>query len=161
MSAKIKIVLCTIATIAVSIMAVLLFQIVCAILTFRMPTEEKFDIDYIKVGRAVVWLMQNQQNDYNSRSHEYKIYFFMSNKIIDDGSKLFETLSKKYDFPQGVDFYLYVYKKSRRLTKYWSPEYSKFVFDIIDMHYDDLYLILKCKNNAFEVVEKEKSLFKD
>lgn len=99
MSAKIKIVLCTIATIAVSIMAVVLFQIVCAILTFRMPTEKKFDIDYIKVGRAVVWLMQNQQNDYNSRSHEYKIYFFMSNKIIHDEAKLFDALSRKYDFP--------------------------------------------------------------
>lgn len=84
----------------------------------------------------------------------------MSNKIIHDESKLFETLSGKYDFPKDEDFYLYVYKKSRRLPKYWSPEYNKFLFDIIDMHYDDLYLILKCKNGTFEVVEKKKVCLK-
>ena len=161
MNAKIKIILCSVAAIATSIMAVVLFQVVCAILAFKTPQEEKYAIDYIKVGRTAVWLMQNQQNDYDNRSHERKIYFFMSNKIIHDESKLFETLSGKCDFPKDVDFYLYVYKKSRRLPKYWVPEHNKFLFDIIDMHYDDLYLILKCKNNMFEVVEKEKSLFKD
>lgn len=83
----------------------------------------------------------------------------MSNKIIHDESKLFETLSGKYDFPKDEDFYLYVYKKSRRLPKYWNPEYSKFIFDIIWMHEDDLYLILKCKNETFEVdEERENSL---
>lgn len=161
MKAKIKIILCSVAAIAASIMAVALFQIICAIYTFRTPQKEKFDIDYIKVGRAAVWLMQNQQNDYDAIPHEHKIYFFMSNKIINDEAKLFDALLGKCDFPKDVDFYLYVYKKSRRLPKYWSPEYNKFLFDIIDMHYDDLYLILKCKNNMFEVVEKEKSLFKD
>lgn len=154
MNSKSKIILCAAATIAVSIMAVVLFQVISAICTFKTPQEEKFAIDYIKVGRAAVWLMQNQQNDYDSRSHEYKIYFFMSNKIIDDEAKLFKVLSKKYDFPKDVDFYLYVYKKSRRLPKYWSPEYNKFIFDIIWMHEDDLYIVLKCKNNTFEVVEK-------
>lgn len=161
MNAKIKIILCSVAAIATLIMAVVLFQIVCAILAFKTPQKEKFAIDYIKVGRTAVWLMQNQQNDYDNRSHERKIYFFMSNKIINDKAKLFDALLGKCDFPKDVDFYLYVYKKSRRLPKYWSPEYNKFLFDIIDMHYDDLYLILKCKNNMFEVVEKEKSLFKD
>ena len=161
MKAKTKIILCSVAAIATSIMAVVLFQIVCAILAFKTPQEEKYAIDYIKVGRAAVWLMQNQQNDYDAIPHERKIYFFMSNKIIHDESKLFETLSGKYDFPKDEDFYLYVYKKSRRLPKYWVPEHNKFMLDIIDMHEDDLYLILKCKNNTFEVVEKEKSLFKD
>lgn len=161
MKAKTKIILCSVAAIAASIMAVVLFQVVFAIYTFKTPQEEKYAIDYIKVGRAAVWLMQNQQNDYDNRSHEHKIYFFMSNKIIHDESKLFETLSGKYDFPKDEDFYLYVYKKSRRLPKYWVPEHNKFMLDIIDMHEDDLYLKLKCKNNTFEVVEKEKSLFKD
>ncbi|MDE7291108.1 MAG: hypothetical protein K2N58_03580 [Treponemataceae bacterium] len=85
----------------------------------------------------------------------------MSNKIINDEANLFDALLGKYDFPQDADFYLYVYKKSRRLPKYWVPEHNKFMLDIIDMHEDDLYLKLKCKNNTFEVVEKEKSLFKD
>ena len=161
MNAEIKIILCSVAAIATSIMAVVLFQIVCEILAFKTPQEEKYAIDYIKVGRTAVWLMQNQQNDYDNRSHEHKIYFFMSNKIIHDESKLFETLLGKYDFPKDEDFYLYVYKKSRRLPKYWSPEHNKFMLDIIDMHEDDLYLKLKCKDDTFEVVEKEKSLFKD
>ncbi len=160
MNAKIKIMLCAVAAAAVSIMAVVLFQIVCAILTF-MPTVEKFDIDYIKVGRAAVWLMENQQNDYDNVRREPKIYFFMSNKIIKDEAKLFDALLGKFDFPKDVDFYLYVYKKSRRLNKYWSPDYNKFFFDIIDMHYEDLYLILKCKNDTFEVLEREECLFKD
>lgn len=118
MKAKIKIILCFVAAIVALIMAVALFQAVCAIYTFKTPQEEKFDIDYIKVGRTAVWLMQNQQNDYDAIPHERKIYFFMSNKIIHDESKLFETLSGKYDFPKDEDFYLYVYKKSRRLPKY-------------------------------------------
>ena len=84
MNAKIKIILCSVAAIATSIMAVVLFQVVCAIYTFKTPQEEKYAIDYIKVGRTAVWLMQNQQNDYDNRSHERKIYFFMSNKIIHD-----------------------------------------------------------------------------
>ncbi|MDE7291107.1 MAG: hypothetical protein K2N58_03575 [Treponemataceae bacterium] len=60
MNAKIKIILCSVAAIATSTMAVVLFQIVCVIYTFGTPQKEKFAIDYIKVGRAAVWLMQNQ-----------------------------------------------------------------------------------------------------
>ncbi len=126
---------------------------------FRLAAKSRFQ--HSRKLKFPAMLKSKEQNDYDNVRREPKIYFFMSNKIIKDEAKLFDALLGKFDFPKDVDFYLYVYKKSRRLNKYWSPDYNKFFFDIIDMHYEDLYLILKCKNDTFEVLEREECLFKD
>lgn len=116
---------------------------------FKSPYEIKYKIEYITIEKTKIWMMENQQKDYDKKTHDKKIYFFMSDKIINNETEIFYRLTNKFNFPKNQTYYIYVYKKSKSLPKYWAPDENKFVFDIIDMHENDLYMILECKNDLF------------
>lgn len=116
---------------------------------FNSPSEVKYKIEYLTIEKTKIWMMENQQKNFDKNNHEKKIYFFMSDKIIKNESEIFYKLSDNFNFPKNQTYYIYVYKKSKNLPKFWAPDENKFVFDIIDMHEDDLYMILECKNDLY------------
>jgi len=116
---------------------------------FKSPSEIKYKIEYIVIEKSKIWMMENQQKDYDKKTHDKKIYFFMSDNIINNETEIFNKLSNKFNFPKNQTYYIYVYKKSKKLPKFWTPDENKFVFDIIDMHENDLYMILECENDLF------------
>ena len=144
-------------TIIIKIIAFIVFAIfitaflilIKTVNVFKSPSEIKYKIEYISIDKSKIWMMKNQQNYYDKNTHEKKIYFFMSDKIIKNEIEIFNKLSNKLNFPKNQTYYIYLYKKSKRLPKFWAPDENKFVFDIIDMHEDDLYMILECKNDIF------------
>lgn len=149
MNKKCRMIISLIALIIVVSFIIIFIMLKITVDVFKIPSEVKYKIEYLKIENAKLWMMKNQQKDYEKKEHEKKIYFFMSDKIINNESEIFQKLSAKFIFPINETYYIYVYKQSKSLPKFWAPDNNKFVFDIIDMHENDLYIILECYNNRF------------
>ena len=55
---------------------------------FKSPSEIKYKIEYIDIEKSKIWMMENQQKDYDKKTHDKKIYFFMSDNIINNETEI-------------------------------------------------------------------------
>ena len=136
--------------------ALFVIRLYCTINVFKTPQEKKYDIEYIQVGNEKIWSMENQQRDYDEKSNKKEIYFFQYHKIIVNKPLIFKKLYVNFTFPKDKTYYIYVFKESKRLPRYWMPENNNFMLDVIEMHGDDLYLIFECNDNNYKVIRPEK-----
>ena len=51
-------------------------------------------------------MMENQQKDYDKKTHDKNIYFFMSDNIINNETEIFNKMPNKFNFPKNQTYYI-------------------------------------------------------